>query len=65
MIHFSRVIKGLEAPLVSGVEGLRSLVVVEAIADSAQSGSEVIIDDATSSDAAGSESPVVQKYQMF
>ncbi|WP_171181325.1 Gfo/Idh/MocA family protein [Ruegeria sp. HKCCD8929] len=42
--HFANVIHGLEAPLVSGVEGLRSLEVVEAIGTSAESGIEVVIE---------------------
>ncbi|MGR3837740.1 MAG: Gfo/Idh/MocA family protein [Cognatishimia sp.] len=43
MLHFSRVIQGLEEPLVSGLEGLKSLEVVEAIARSAESGRAVTI----------------------
>ncbi|WP_371169365.1 Gfo/Idh/MocA family protein [Aliiroseovarius sp. 2305UL8-7] len=43
MHHFVRVIRGREAPLVSGLEGLKSLEVVEAIAISAQSGKSVVI----------------------
>lgn len=39
--HFARVIRGEEAPLVSGLEGMRSLEVVEAIAIAAQTGVEV------------------------
>ncbi len=39
--HFANVIHGREDPLVSGIEGLRSLEVVEAIAASAQAGAEV------------------------
>ena len=36
--HFARVIRGEEAPLVSGEEGLRTLQVVEAIRKAAASG---------------------------
>lgn len=36
MAHFASVIKGFAAPLVSGAEGLRSLQVVEAVAQSAE-----------------------------
>jgi len=43
MHHFARVIRGEEAPLVSGIEGLKSLEVVEAIALSAESGQAVSI----------------------
>ena len=43
MLHFSRVIRGEEAPLVSGLEGLKSLEVVEAIARSAESGRAISI----------------------
>ena len=38
MAHFARVVKRLEPPLVSGVEGTRSLEVVEAVAASANTG---------------------------
>ena len=44
MGHFARVIEGSEAPLVSGLEGLKSLVVVEAVALSSKTGREVRID---------------------
>jgi predicted dehydrogenase len=37
MAHFAAVIRGQEAPLVSGREGLRSLAVVDAIQKSAKS----------------------------
>ena len=43
MSHFSKVIQGVEGPLVSGLEGLKSLEVVEAIARSAESGRAVTI----------------------
>ena len=43
MQHFARVIRGEEVPLVSGIEGLKSLEVVEAIALSAESGKAVAI----------------------
>ncbi len=45
MAHFSRVIKRLEPPLVSGVEGIRSLEVVEAVAASANTGGTITLDD--------------------
>lgn len=41
MTHFANVIAGNEAPLVTGVEGLKSLEVVEAVALSAETGREV------------------------
>ena len=41
MHHFARVIGGIEAPVVSGSEGMRSLEVVEAISESARTGTEV------------------------
>ena len=44
MQHFAAVVKGAQAPLVSGIEGLKSLAVVEAIAQSAASGREVRIE---------------------
>ena len=43
MAHFVQVIAGSETPLVSGVEGMRSLEVVEAIASSASNGVAVKI----------------------
>lgn len=43
--HFARVIKGEEAPLVSGHEGMRSLMVVEAVARSSETGADVILAD--------------------
>lgn len=43
MTHFARVIAGEEVPLVSGIEGLRSLEIVEAIAHSSASGQEISI----------------------
>ena len=43
MTHFARVISGQEAPLVSGLEGLRSLEVVEAVALSSENGKEVCV----------------------
>lgn len=42
-LHFADVIKGRAAPLVSGLEGLRSLEVVEAVAKAAASGNSVRI----------------------
>ena len=44
MMHFADVIHGRTEPLVSGVEGLRSLEVVEAIANSAASGKAIILE---------------------
>ncbi len=46
MNHFANVIRGREKPLVSGLQGLRSLEVVEAIASSAKTGVEVAVSDA-------------------
>lgn len=43
MAHFARVVRGVEAPLVSGIEGVRSLEVVEAIAASATAGVAVAV----------------------
>ncbi len=45
MTHFARVIAGAEAPLVTGVEGLKSLEVVEAVAMSAETGRGVGLND--------------------
>ncbi|WP_108838069.1 Gfo/Idh/MocA family protein [Tateyamaria sp. Alg231-49] len=42
--HFADVIAGREAPLVSGLEGLKSLEVVEAVALSSETGREIKID---------------------
>jgi predicted dehydrogenase len=41
MQHFARVVEGIEEPLVSGVEGLKSLQIVEAIANSARTGTAI------------------------
>lgn len=41
--HFGRVIEGLELPLVSGEEGLRTLRVLEAIENSASSGNTITL----------------------
>ncbi len=41
MAHFAKVISGSEPPLVTGIEGLKSLEVVEAVAQSAETGREV------------------------
>lgn len=41
MGHFARVLSGDEAPLVSGLEGLKSLEVVEAVALSSETGREI------------------------
>lgn len=43
MSHFADVILGNDVPLVSGEEGMKSLEVVEAIAESAQLGIEVVL----------------------
>lgn len=42
--HFACVIRGQEAPLVSGREGLRSLAVIEAVKQSARTGETVQLD---------------------
>jgi predicted dehydrogenase len=46
IVHFVRVIRGLETPLVAGTEGLRSLAVVAAVIEAARSGKIVDVDDA-------------------
>ncbi|MEC8573552.1 MAG: Gfo/Idh/MocA family oxidoreductase, partial [Pseudomonadota bacterium] len=46
MAHFAAVIRGEEAPLVSGREGLRSLAVVDAIQKSAKSNALVHLEEA-------------------
>ncbi len=43
MAHFAKVIAGRETPLVSGLEGLKSLEVVEAVAKSSVTGREIQI----------------------
>ena len=43
--HFCRAIQGIEQPVVSGREGLRSLAVVEPIKASARDGSRVDLRD--------------------
>ncbi len=43
MAHFARVVRRLEPPLVSGLEGMRSLEVVEAVAASANTGMAVTL----------------------
>ena len=43
MAHFAGVIRGQEPPLVSGLEGLKSLEVVEAVALSSETGREIEI----------------------
>jgi len=45
MLHFGNVILGEEEPLVSGLEGLKSLEVVEAVAASAESGKEIFLNN--------------------
>ncbi len=45
IIHFANVIKGVEEPLVTGLEGLKTLQVVEAISTAAQSNSSININD--------------------
>ena len=42
--HFAHVVHGREAPLVPGVDGLRSLAVVAGVIDSARTGDVVDID---------------------
>lgn len=46
--HFAAVVKGLEQPIVSGVEGLKTLKVVEAIQDSAMTGRTIKIEETQS-----------------
>ncbi len=53
MAHFARVISGEEAPLVTGLEGLKSLEVVEAVALSSETGREVRIESSGSALGAG------------
>ena len=49
MAHFAQVIRGNESPIVSGREGLRSLEVIEAVAQAAYNGSVVkLAQDGTS-----------------
>ena len=48
LAHFANVIRGLEAPLVSGEEALQSLRVVEAFQQSARTGETVRLPDAAS-----------------
>lgn len=43
MLHFARVISGEEPPLVTGLEGLKSLEVVEAVAEAAATGREITV----------------------
>ena len=43
MMHFAAIIRGDESPLVSGLEGLRSLEVVEAVATSSRTGQAIEI----------------------
>ncbi|WP_162652532.1 Gfo/Idh/MocA family oxidoreductase [Lentilitoribacter sp. Alg239-R112] len=45
IIHFAKVVLGEEAPLVTGLEGLKTLRVVEAIGEAAQSNSLIKIND--------------------
>ena len=48
MTHFAAVINGEEEPLVSGLEGLKSLEVVEAVALSSATGREIQLKSVTS-----------------
>jgi predicted dehydrogenase len=50
MQHFARVITGDEAPLVTGLEGLKSLEVVEAVAEASATGREIRLDQDPTSD---------------
>lgn len=50
MKNFIKVIKGIESPLVSGVEGMRSLEVVEAVAVSAETGTTIRLNIVSESD---------------
>lgn len=45
MVHFAKVIRGIEQPLVSGREGLKTLQVIDAIARAAQSGGTISLQD--------------------
>jgi predicted dehydrogenase len=45
LVHFSRVIRGLEQPVVTGGDGLRSLAVVAAIGEAARTGGVVEVDE--------------------
>ena len=44
MAHFARVIAGAESPLISGLDGLKSLEVVEAVALSSSTGQEIVLE---------------------
>jgi predicted dehydrogenase len=45
IVHFARVIRGLETPLVSGVDGLRSLAVVAAVVEAARTDEVIDVDE--------------------
>ena len=47
MAHFGRVIRGEEPPLVNAQDGLRNLCVTEAIAQAAETGLVVRLEDRT------------------
>ncbi len=64
MEHFAKVVKGLESPLVSGVEGMRSLQVVEAVAVSADQGTAVELNFASNTDLYGPSASETEKYRQ-
>jgi predicted dehydrogenase len=45
LAHFARIVRGLEAPLVSGRDGLRSLAVVAAVVKAARTGGVVDVEE--------------------
>ncbi|MGI9402530.1 MAG: Gfo/Idh/MocA family oxidoreductase, partial [Rhizobiaceae bacterium] len=53
VLHFARVIRGEEEPVVSGVQGLRSLQVVEAVQRAADTGKAVEIEPLQLAEIAG------------
>ena len=60
MEHFARVIAREEAPFISGLDGLRSLEVVEAVALSSSTGREILMEDlpeAESGSSKGADKP--------
>lgn len=48
--HLARVVRGAEAPLVTGVDGLRNLAIVDAVVEAARTGDAVGIDELLASD---------------
>ena len=53
MAHFAAVIHGLESPLVSGIQGLKSLEVVEAVSLSSETGREISLSNSGGGNVAG------------